>query len=1578
MQTQLIQKKAQIGSQVEFTLTTGNQVSGILKEMSLEHVTLDAAKGEMTILVDSIIAVQSLDDINTSQSSSNTPDLENQIDTSNPSNSSPNKIEIIDSANLPPAEVKASDDTDANPESTDSVPEEVEASDDTDANTESTDSVPEEVEASDDTDANPESTDSVPEEVEASDDTDANTESDASVNFEDQAYEKLIEIEKRFNTETGYPKIELKPPDFTFPADELKGWQNTSIAGKWLQIKNKYENAQRINELSTKFGRIQPLLIELTPLVRRFPNSSSLKRVTAYFYAVSDDWREAIQIYKEVAITSEDANDWFNVAVSALNLNKEELACYSLEKYFNSISVIDKPNAWSLYVNLVEKFNNLSAFRELCKKDKNDVAENEVEVLLDAAIYLFKSKVTTELAIEIVQKRIKGEPAESLLKEVAQKLGGRLTESYRQFLTKFMDERIASEKKGDSIHPAYSKPLENTELSTRDAALQKPYSRPKVELIGEELYREAQKADKIDKNLVRAEQLYRECIRQNIRHDSAIKDLAMVFVRLDRSMEAVELLEKKRPDVGDKQSLDNTLIMVYSATGQYEKAIDLLNNSLKQTSEREKRGHIHLQISSNYIKLGNYLNAEKQFREVLKLRPNNITVQRNLALCLSKQGHYKDAEKVLRQIQRFSRDAKTATLLEAVDRAQKTGEFILDDDRIIEIETALSYFSGELSRFAQFFLERCTFEGVRPERVEEGKYVGLKKDVGYDIRTLEQLASRLGTRHPRDRSNYYLSAAKIYFDTADNQDLFYRYLCRSFASRGDAEVGGAKNLDTARELYCEALAVYPVYHGNQSGDEQDAVNSLVRYLFSTFGRTYIPKSPDISIRQAVSEVIPHHSKKGDAFRAIAYLVLHSRYAADRLLRHLYDNVALRQIALDYLEEMEIPIPSSIKRLNDFIQLWDQLRHQQFNKARTISNDLRLLNNFELSTAWLEDRIKSVEGIRSDLFFTLDQQRVGELQRILETALELCKQVRFEERERLCIHLLSYCQSLLGEIEGSPTRLSVEDVYPIIEVIRGKVEVYLEELYVTSKPQLTLRLPVESYAPTPDRRIDSVQIVVENESGRSPAESLELVIEGNQGFFEVTVPTIKRDESLRGGEQSILTVPLRVTPDALQSRTFSLPIYLRYHTRAGEQEKTPVQNFSIRLYSEDEFENIENPYATYAEGGIVGDAKMFFGREELIQNIAQTIRKSRTQSKSVMVFGQKRSGKSSVLYHLKEALEKDKKLLVLDLGNIGTLQDPTAKKPLLYQFLYRILRRLETAIRRKQREGFSSLGLSIPRTDFYEAHAPLQYFEDTFEELKDLVSQQEDWNGVRVVLLIDEFQYIYDRIVAGEIPESFMQNWKALLQANHFNAVLVGQDVMQKFKDHFPNEFGTTQDERVTYLNELDAIKLIEDPIRIGSRQGDSRYREQAVQRIYDLTAGNPFYIQIICNRLVEYMNNQRAGLVTEADVEKVESDLIEGPNSLDRGKFDNLINSRDTSADVISDDTSADANLDKDALKILKTIADNSRTDPCPRDRIDCQTSLPVDTILNELVARDVVECDQGWYYHIPVGLFKKWLITNE
>ncbi len=1442
------------------------------------------------------------------------------------------------------------------------------------------------VQDQDNEDANTEPIKPDPEKVETSDVTDAKTEKTDADNIEEQASEQLDEIEKRFKKEIESANIELKPPDFTFPAEELKGWQNTDIAGKWLQIKNKYENAQKINELSTKFGRIQPLLSELTPLVKRFPNSPSLKRVFAYFNALShpDDWQKTIQIYQEVAINSNNSKDWYNVAVSALYLNQEELACFSLGKFFQGVSMIDAPIAWYIYIDLIDKFNNQSDFREFCKKEMDDVAKDEIEILLDTAIYLFKNKVATELALETVQNKIKGEPSESLLKGVCQTLGGQSTAPYRQFLSDFMTERIISEKESDPILTDKPKSVS----TTKEVVSPDEHHKDNLQMLSSDPYIRAKRADTTEKDMEKAERLYRECIERNIRYESTIKDLAMVLVRQGKFEEAqgkfeeaVDLLEMNRQKVKDKQALDNALINMYPAAGQYEKAIDLLNNTLKQPQNQERRLQIRMQIANAYIKLEDYVSAENQFHLIQKLRPHNVTVQRNLVFCLSKQGRYDEAIQLLNRIQNLSPDAKTTELLEAIERAQKTGEFILDEDTIIEVETVLSYLSGELSDFAQFFLDRCTFNGVSPERVSAEKYMGSETDFRHDIRRLVDVATELGTRRPRDRSSYYLSAARIYFDLEGNHNLFYRYLCRSFASRGDAAVSENKHLDTVREWYCEALAAYDgdKTRRKDKWNEQDAVNSLVRYLYSTLGHAHIDLTPNTrTFNRVVIDVIDSHPDKRKVFDAIAYLVLRSRFAANCVLGRLYDNETLRTLAIDYLKGMDIEVPDVMGHLSDFVQLWNDLQNRKSNTYQNISNKLWLLNNFDLTPSWLEDNIRFAEQIRSNLFCELDRQRVRELQKILETALELCKQVKFEQRDSLCSQLRRFCQDLLIGIEESPTKLSVEDIYPITEVIQDRVDIYINELYETAKPQLSIGLAVESYAPDTDQKIE-VQIELENERGKSPAESLELIVQKDEGFFELTESEIKQSESLSGGEQSILTVPLRVTPEALQSQTFSLSLCAKYFALIAEQTKeqvqTQVQKISIRLYPKDEFVKIENPYAQYAEGGIVGDAEMFFGRDELIQNISQSIKESRSQSKSVAVFGQKRSGKSSVLYHLKKSLQEDKNLLILDLDNIASIlggnseQDPDSKNSFLNQILKSVLTELQYAVEDQINEDLTHLDIPIPSDqEFYSHPNPQQCFVDIFKIFKRHISKQEDWRDVRIVLLIDEFQYIYDHIIDGNIPESFMQSWKAFLQANYFHAVLVGQDVMPKFKARFPNEFGTTQDERVTYLKQDDARRLIDEPIRIGGKQGESRYREQAIERILDLTAGSPFYIQMICNRLVEYMNFKHAGLVTEADVDQVKNDLISGVNALGLDKFDNLISSGDTSPDAIADE---------DVLKVLKVIADNSnKTDPCPHDKIVCQTNSPLDTILDDLEKRDVVKRrDQS--YKIQVGLFIEWLIEN-
>ncbi|HLG74817.1 MAG TPA: hypothetical protein VKX46_00300, partial [Ktedonobacteraceae bacterium] len=291
------------------------------------------------------------------------------------------------------------------------------------------------------------------------------------------------------------------------------------------------------------------------------------------------------------------------------------------------------------------------------------------------------------------------------------------------------------------------------------------------------------------------------------------------------------------------------------------------------------------------------------------------------------------------------------------------------------------------------------------------------------------------------------------------------------------------------------------------------------------------------------------------------------------------------------------------------------------------------------------------------------------------------------------------------------------------------------------------------------------------------------------------------------------------------------------------------------------------------------------------------------------------------------------------------------------------------------QGRPPLGLAFPNDlDFYDHPTPVSRFKELLIQFKRATSRTYGWHSKRIVLLIDEFSYLYGLIVQNRLPdEEFMKIWKSLLQDELFSAVLAGQDVMPKFKERFPNEFGIVQDQRVSYLKSEDAVLLIDEPIRIGGKTGKSRYREKAIERIVDLTAGSPFYIQIICHRLVEYMNRKRTSLVTEADVEQVKNELITGANLLGWDKFDNLISSGDTSPDAISSE---------EAKVILKIIARNYRTG-CNRNNIvedptiTDNPQIDVDKILEDLEKREVIEVKSGQYYTIRVGLFRDWLLAH-
>jgi tetratricopeptide (TPR) repeat protein len=1078
---------------------------------------------------------------------------------------------------------------------------------------------------------------------------------------------------------------------------------------------------------------------------------------------------------------------------------------------------------------------------------------------------------------------------------------------------------------------------------------------------GSNAYAMAKKATD-DGRLDEAINFFRLAIRQNYRLESAIKDLAQLFARMGRHQEAIQVLQEHRHRIANQQSVDNLLTNIFMKDKQYQNALQLLEKKLADT-QSSKKSEILIQISDCHMRLGNYSRAEQILRETIKSGNDSRNVQMSLALCLIQQREYEEAREILQNIlERFPDNAKALELLNAADEAQRTGGEI--DETIVN--TTLSERSSEISPFTRFFLDKCKYEGVPPVRLQEGKVDHT------DVQKLEELATKLGTRNPVERASYYLSAAKIITTVDDDWDepiQLYKYLSRSFTSRGDAAIVDRKPLDVARELYCEALSIYDGYR-RQRVFEQDAVNALVRLLYSVRGRHAIPMTPQIpSIDETLEEILKSSQQLRHIFDFLVYIMSRSDFARSHIFHRLYREPRFRQEASVYLRSGSDNPHSKEEDLKDFISQWEQRLRNFLKEEREVAIQISLIANAQFTIGWVEDSIQRIEEISNRLFLELDRQRLNQLKDILQLMLKLCQTNAFEDEEYLCQQIDLKCQELIKEIEDNPTKLSVERLSQVITALQVRTKDKLNQIYATSLPQITLKLPIDYYVPDNNQRLE-IQIKIINRIGCSPAESLAVIVQEDNTFFSTIDKKIQLNSSLRGGDDRIIIIPIQLTKEALRSQAFSFSLLVSYSTRLGEKKETSIESFSIPLYRADQFEEIPNPYATWAEGGPVHDSEMFYGRTDLIHNLTEAIKESRSQSKSIIIYGQMRAGKSSILYHLKQKLEQEPSLLVLDIGNIGTLLDPHAKPPIFHQFLWSILRCLKDALEDQFERGWPALALEIKTDeDFYTHPAPSGYFRDVFNSFKRKAMRTPGWSAVRPIILIDEFSYLYNLILEDKLPADFMRIWKALLQENSFSVVLVGQDIMPKFKQAFPNEFGTTQDERVSYLRREDAEKLIDEPIRIGGKHGETRYREHAIQRIYDLTSGSPFYIQIICNRLVEYMNRKRAKLVTEADVEKIKFELIFGANSLEKDKFDNLINSGDSGQNAIPKE---------DILKVLTEIAIHCHPGPCDRDKINCETSVSVDSILEDLLRREVLERIQGRYYKIRVELFRDWLIAHQ
>src|SRR5215469_5795167 len=467
------------------------------------------------------------------------------------------------------------------------------------------------------------------------------------------------------------------------------------------------------------------------------------------------------------------------------------------------------------------------------------------------------------------------------------------------------------------------------------------------------------------------------------------------------------------------------------------------------------------------------------------------------------------------------------------------------------------------------------------------------------------------------------------------------------------------------------------------------------------------------------------------------------------------------------------------------------------------------------------------------------------------------------------------------------------------------------------------------------------------AGSAPVESVQLLLKHNPDLRAFGPPGFL--QTLRPGETRELVQRLKVSDLALGVGEVRVSLSLRFRRASGQIAESPARTIALVLEQAGKFVSVANPYSRYSGGTPVEEKEMFFGRRELLERIHSEVT-SGPLGQCFVLYGQKRSGKSSVLRQLEKRLRPPNLAIHLSLGTIDTAKAERSFVQACIDSLYdRLVLDFDMA---------DVVEHNWPR-DYQIEASPIESFRRSVRASTSLLEARKGWRDVRPIFLIDEFTYVYEYIREGLLTPAFMRQWKSLLESRTFDAVLIGQDTMPRFKEAYPNEFGVTHDQRISYLSTEEARALAVEPIMIS---GESRYKGASLDRLISLTGGSPCYLEMFCDRLVQHLNRNRLAFITESVVGDVLAQLTTGPAALTMDKFDPLITAGGESVALVPRERYLEL-LTRVALMPSITSREVGQEDAL---------------LVRDLFARDVLEQDASGRLRIRVGLFAEWLRANS
>ncbi|MCJ7434948.1 MAG: AAA family ATPase, partial [Anaerolineales bacterium] len=280
------------------------------------------------------------------------------------------------------------------------------------------------------------------------------------------------------------------------------------------------------------------------------------------------------------------------------------------------------------------------------------------------------------------------------------------------------------------------------------------------------------------------------------------------------------------------------------------------------------------------------------------------------------------------------------------------------------------------------------------------------------------------------------------------------------------------------------------------------------------------------------------------------------------------------------------------------------------------------------------------------------------------------------------------------------------------------------------------------------------------------------------------------------------------------------------------------------------DKIINPYIA---GAPVTEKRMFFGREDVFDWIERSLSGQYTDH-ILVVHGQRRVGKTSVLKQLGNRLPDRYIPVFFDLqGRTNTTLD---------RFMWWLAREIVRVLKQER-----DITITPPDKELFTQDP--DYFESRFlPDLKPHLGED------KVLLLtFDEFDNLEEGDVKDVLARPLIDHLRRLMEHSNLNFIFsIGSSgrKLENMQAAYTEFFKAALYKKISFLTKDDGHRLITLPV-----QGILEYEKDAVQQIYEIVSGHPYFTQLICHELFSQCQKTGQRTISRVDVDAILDDVVE-------------------------------------------------------------------------------------------------------